>query len=342
MSVRAIARLLAISPTAVSLALKDSPRVSPRLKDRIREQARALGYIPNAKLAELMGEVRRSSVPVYRATLGAFSFYPAEAPWCERPYLKHLFDGAVKCAASHGYKLEYLWYLRPGMTPMRFRKILETRGIQGLFCLGSLEPDQSFPPELRKFAVTTFSVSVPGPLHRVSSHFTYDARLLFDELLRRGYRRPGLCILVHGDRRTDYAYSATYLSTSERHLSPPHPPVLRADTWDEASFHHWFTAHRPDVIVLHQFPAYIAGVEAYLKTARLRVPRDIGLALLDLNPDRLRYSGICQNTSLMGATAIELLIGRILMRDFQAPAHPKVELVIGEWNEGRTLRSIAK
>ena len=40
---------------------------------------------------------------------------------------------------------------------------------------------------------------------------------------------------------------------------------------------------------------------------------------------------------LMGLTAIELLIGRILLLDFKTPEYPKVEVVVGEWNEGSTL-----
>src|SRR5205085_1166466 len=123
---------------------------------------------------------------------------------------------------------------------------------------------------------------------------------------------------------------------------PPPVPVLRADEWDEAAFDYWFTTHRPDVLVLHQAAAFIAGVESYLERHRLRVPRDVGIALLDLNPNRKRYSGICQTPELMGATAIEMLIGRVLLRDFELPLHPKFELVVGEWNPGRTLRQVQR
>ena len=41
---------------------------------------------------------------------------------------------------------------------------------------------------------------------------------------------------------------------------------------------------------------------------------------------------------MMGATATEMLLGRILLGDFGLPEFPKVELVQGRWNEGRTLR----
>jgi LacI family transcriptional regulator len=339
MSVRSLARKLGLSATAVSLALKDSPRVSADVRMKVQKLAKDSGYVPNARLAELMDEVRRSVSPSYRSTLAAFSLYPEEEPWRTRPYLRVVLQSATERAQSHGYRLEYFWLKRPGMTPARFRSILETRGIQGIFCLGSLNPEEKFPEELRKFAVITFAASIPTRLHRVVSHFEADARLLFEQLLRRGYKRPGLAMLVHGDRRTDYAYSACYLSAQERLFAPSHLPILRSDEWDEIGFENWFDTHRPDVIVMHQAEDYIAGVERWLKSRRMVVPRDVGLALLDKNPHPARYAGICQDPARMGATAAEMLIGRVLLRDLSPPEHPKVELVVGDWNEGRTLRS---
>ncbi|MBL9203195.1 MAG: LacI family DNA-binding transcriptional regulator [Opitutaceae bacterium] len=345
MSIRSIARELGVSATAVSLALKDSTRVSPALRERVRRAARAAGHVPNARLAELMQEVRRSAQPAYRGTLGVIALFPEEEPWRERPEWGHLgrfAAGARARAAELGYKLEHFWLKRPGMTPARLRAILEARGIAGLLCLGSLEPEEMFPVSLRRFAVVTQGASVVGPLHRVQSHFAADARRLYGELLRRGYRRPGLCILATGDRRTDHLYTATLLELQTRLLVAPAVPILLAETWDKGKFGAWFDAHRPDAIVLHQHGPFLAGLEGALSERRLRVPRDIGLALLDLNPNPSRYAGVIQNFERMGATAVEMLLGRILLREFSAPPHPKIEVVLGMWNEGRTLRAPVK
>ena len=46
-----------------------------------------------------------------------------------------------------------------------------------------------------------------------------------------------------------------------------------------------------------------------------------------------------QNPKLMGAVALEMLLGRLWLRDFGPPEHAKAELVEGDWNEGRTLRA---
>ncbi len=339
MSLRAIARKLGVSSTTVSLALRDSPRVSPALTARIKQLAKAANYVPNARLSELMSEVQRGASPAFRAWLGIFTLYPERAPWRSHPHLKILIDESIVCARQHGYEAEYFWLKEPGLNPDRFRSILQARNIRGLFCLGSANPEEPFPTPLRDFAVVTFAASIPSKLHRVASHFAADATALFEQLLVRGYRRPGLCMLVHGDRRTAYAYSATYLSMCERHLPGARDlPILRADAWNAAAFDAWFTTYRPDAIVLHQDLPYIKGVEQCLRQHRLTVPGHIGLALLDKNPDCARYSGICQSIPRMATAAIELLISRMMIGDFHTPAYPKIELVVGDWNEGRTLR----
>lgn len=345
MSIRSIARELGVSATAVSLALQNSPRVSDELRKRVWARAHEQGHVPNARLTELMREVRRGQKPGYRETLGTFSLFPEEEPWRERPLYWHLgpmIEGARACAESHGYRLENFWLTRPGLKPERSASILRARGIRALFCLGSWEVDAELPAALQDFAIVTQGASIPGRLHRVASHFSADARMLFDQLIERGYRRPGLCICVSGDRRTDRLYSATFLGYQEHAAERPLIPILRAETWDEHEFDRWLVSYRPDVVVIHQYEPYVQGIVDYLKKRRLRVPQNLGLAFLDKNPDTSLFSGICQDYARLGAISVEMLLGRLLLQDFRPPEHPRVELVVGNWNEGRTLRQPQK
>jgi LacI family transcriptional regulator len=222
------------------------------------------------------------------------------------------------------------------------RSVLEARGIRGLLCLGALEPDEHFPEELTGFALVMYATSVPKPLHRVVSHFSDDARTVCEQLLRRSYARPGLIILQSGDRRSDYLYSAVFLSHQERKFASPAIPILRAEAWDEREFACWFEKHRPDALVLHPYTPYLNEVEGFLRRQKIVVPRDLGLVVLDKIPDRTRYTGILQDHRRMGAVAIEMLIGRLLLQDFGIPRSPKIELVDGIWVEGRTLRRPVK
>lgn len=340
MTIRAIARELGLSATAVSLALRGSPRVSGETRKRITRFAKSRGYVPNARVSELMNEVRSSRTPGFHATLAAFSLFPTEEPWKQTNYghLREVFEGARECAERHGYKLDVLWLRAPGMTPERFRTILETRGIRGLYCLGSLVPDEPLPAMLEGFSVVTHASSVGSRLHRVASHFAHDCRTLLDQLVARGYRRPGLVLKDSGDRRTDYAYTSTFVGYQERALPGPHVPIFRIEDWEEDRFVAWFMRARPDVLVIHHEATLLHHVEETLEKHSVRVPEDLGVALLDKNPDKARYSGIVQDNRLMGAEAIEMLIGRLCLNDFGPPAQPKFELVEGYWNEGQTLR----
>jgi LacI family transcriptional regulator len=339
-TIRSIARQLGLSPTAVSLALKGSPRVSATTRHKVAAAAAAAGYVPNAKLAEVMNQVRNSQVSGYHSTLGAFSLFPQEKPWVGTEYyhLQECFAGAVACAASRGYKLDLLWLKAPGMTPDRFRVILEARGIRGLYCLGSWDADEPLPAALAGFAIVAHAASIGTKLHRVASHFAHDCMSLLEQLYDRGYRRIGMVFKSSGERRTDFAYTSTFLGFQDRILTPPYLPILRMEAWHPDPFTQWFQTHRPDALVIHHEGPFIAAMESALSAAGLNCPRDYGIALLDKNPAPARFSGIVQNHQLMGAEAIDLLIGRIYMGDFGLPNIPKFALVEGKWNEGATLR----
>ena len=137
-------------------------------------------------------------------------------------------------------------------------------------------------------------------------------------------------------------YSAAFLGHQERKFSAPPVPILRSEEWDRRGFETWFIAHRPDVLVFHQTSIYLAAALAVLARLSVRVPRGIGVALLDKNPDPKRYSGICQDPKRMGMVALEMLLGRMLLNDVSAVDSPKIELVVGRWNDGATLRSVAR
>jgi LacI family transcriptional regulator len=46
-----------------------------------------------------------------------------------------------------------------------------------------------------------------------------------------------------------------------------------------------------------------------------------------------------QNQQLMGEWAVELLVARIMHRDFGIPAIPRLEMVESRWLDGTSLRA---
>ena len=155
MSVRAIARLARLSPSTVSLALRNSPKIPDDTRRRVRRLAKRIGYQPNAKITELMSQVRSSRNLRSEACFGVISFYDSACPWEKSQHLSRIYEGMAARAGALGYRLEPLWLRAPGMTYRRFRSILDARGIEGLLCFGSPDINEEFPPEFDHYAVVS-------------------------------------------------------------------------------------------------------------------------------------------------------------------------------------------
>lgn len=340
MNVRYIAKQAGVSPSAVSLALHDSPRISAKTKARIRKIAEEAGYAPDARIVDLMVHLRKPRAVRQRASFGVISFYDSLRPWEKSRHLSKIYAGMQGRAGELGYRLEPLWLRAPGMTYRRFGDILAARGIDGLLCFGSPDFNQEFPVELNAQAVVTVGLSIQTPLHRVTSHFYNDTVHALNRVYALGYRRPGLVLGTHEDTRSAYAHSAAYLGWCEHTLGAPSAlPVLRLREVEESPLKHWLARYRPDVIVFVHLPDMIARFRAALRRLAVAVPGEVGVVVLSHEVKGTGFAGLQQNQQLMGAWAVELLAARIANRDFGIPSNPRTEMVESEWVKGDSLRA---
>jgi len=339
MNVRQLAKQAGVSAAAVSLALRDSPRISAKTKALVQRLAQESGYKPDARIVHLMRHLRKPRAVREHATFGVISFYDSLRPWEQSRHLGKIYDGMQRRAGELGYRLEPLWLRAPGMTYRRFGDILATRGIDGLLCFGSPDFVEEFPVELNAHAVVTVGLSISTPLHRVTSHFYNDTLHALNRVHALGYRRPGLVLGTHEDTRSAYAHSAAYLGWCEHTLGLAAAlPVLRLKEVEEPALTDWLVRHRPDVVVFVHLPEMIARFRAVLRRLQIAIPKKLGVVVLSHEVEGTGFAGLQQHQMLMGAWAVELLAARIANRDFGIPTDPRAELVEGEWVEGNSLR----
>jgi DNA-binding LacI/PurR family transcriptional regulator len=340
MSIRRIAQLAGISPGAVSLALRESPKISEAMRRRVRQLADQIGYRPSAKIAELMSTVRARRESHGEGCFGVISLYPNARPWEGSEHLTRIYASMNQRAYDLGYRLEPLWLRAPGMTYRRFRSILDARGIQGLLCFGSSVLDDPFPAELDHYAVVTVGLSIQTPLHRVTSHFYNDTTHALNKVHTLGYRRPGLVLSRYEEGRSAYAHSSAYLGWWDRQLQDARPiPVLRLDKVEERPLLAWLHRHQPDVVIfVHLFDA-LEKFSEILRRHKIAVPGQLGVAAVSHHIEATRFSGMQQNQQLMGEWAVELLVARIMHHDFGIPAIPRLEMVESRWVDGTSLRA---
>ena len=343
MNLRHLARLADLSPSAVSLALRDSPKISAATKKRVRRLAAKIGYRADAKVVAMMTHLRKPHAIRQAACFGVISFYEHARPWENSPHLSRVFHGMTRRADELGYRLEPFWLREPGMTYRRSRGIFEARGIEGLLCFGSPDFEQEFPAELGNCAVVTVGLSIRSPLHRVTSHFYNDTVTALSRLQRLGYRRPGLIVGDYEEARSGHAHSSAYLGWCERVLGAGRAlPVLRLSAVEKKPVLAWLAAHEPDVIVFVHLPDMIPQLRTVLRDQRRRVPRELGVAVLSHIVQGTGFSGLQQNQLLMGAWMVELLAARIANRDLGIPHNPRIEMVESEWIDGGSLPTLGR
>ena len=340
MNLRQLAQIAGLSPSGVSLALRDSPRIAATTRARVKALATEHGYEPDAKMVELMRQLRKPPRVRERACFGVISFYDTVRPWTRSAHLARIYEGMKTRARDLGYRLEPMWLNAPGLSLRRFREILDVRGIEGLLCFGSPHVDQQFPAELDRSAVVTLGLSITTPLHRVTSHFYHDTLTALRRLHALGYRRPGLVLGAYEEARTGFAHSAAYLGWCEQTLGPAAAlPLLRLKEVEAGPFLRWRSEHEPDAVVFVHSPSAVGQFKLVLETNGLQPPRDLGVAVLSHSVEGSGFAGLQQNQRVMGAWAVELLAARIANRDFGIPATPRIEMVESEWIDGPSLRS---
>lgn len=339
MSTRRIAQLAGVSATTVSLALRNSPKITSATKRRIVKIARHLAYQPNAKVTELVTQMRMKGDLLQQACFGVISFYDTARPWEQSPHFQRIYEGMAQRSHALGYRLEPFWLREPGMTYRRLRGILEARGIRGLLCFGSPDIDQEMPRELESYAIVTQGLSIATPLHRVLHNVTNDMWRLLDKVHTLGYRRPGLVIGDYEGLRSAHAYLCVYLGWSQLVLGTPAAiPVLHLKGAEETPLIQWTKQHQPDVLIFIHHHSLLPEFDRVLRRNGIRAPDDIGVAVISQILDQTTFSGMEANQHLIGAWAVELLVGRIANGDFGRPSHPRIEMVDCRWVDGNSLR----
>jgi DNA-binding LacI/PurR family transcriptional regulator len=326
-----------VSRMAVSLALRNSPKISLKTRERIREIAERLGYRPNPLVSALMTQLRDIRRVPRPTTLAFVTSHATADGWRQPGPFVDFFEGAKDRAEALGYTLEEWWAAKPGLTPDRFSEILFNRNIHGVLVAPLPAGGASFAMDWSRFASATIAFSLATPvLHRASNDQYLSILKAIDELTRLGYRRIGLALTDDQDVRVQRKWSAGYLVHQQSLAPAQRVPALLAGGDFSVAFAEWYRRHEPDV-VLSQEPHCLD----YLGQLGLRVPDDVGFVHLALTEADEGFAGINQNSRLVGAGAIDLIDAQLRRNERGLPATPKTVLILGRWIAGPTVRNVA-
>jgi LacI family transcriptional regulator len=333
-----IAEKVGVTKAAVSLALRDHPRISEHLRKEVKQAAEELGYCPDVFLARLSA---------YRASKGAMRSEGVIAwlnHWAEPKRLRsyHEFEiywsGAVLTAKRLGYRLqEVVWPI--GCSAVEIEKKLVELGVLGLL-IPPHKPDVDWGGfDWSRFSLIRFGLSVQKP---DSNLVTSDHQRAMVMAVRRiheyGYRRIGLIYNQAHDCAMGGNHYGSFIWASKRlGMDPPIPPLdSEAKTPELAAcakqnLKKWLKDHRPDAVLTSAPEAAV-----FLRELGYRIPED--LAVASTSPyDISVNAGIDQRPKEIGKIAAEMLIKQISLNERGEPADPCRILVESVWRDGKSL-----
>ncbi len=338
-TLRSLAKLLNLSRTTVSDALRGSPRVDPETAKRVQKTADEVGYRRNPLAGALMSELRRSRGGAFRGVLAAVDFTEADRPEHAARYHRELIAGAEARAADLGFKVEKFQVGSSGITVQRLDSILQSRGIHGVILLPAwASPDLSNLDWSRYAGIYTDYIIERPALHAVClDHY----RSLIGALQRvasLGYRAPGLFLQRHQDERLQYRWGAAFRAFQE---TQPDirlvPPLILEGPVNEEAFTKWFKKHKPDVVFGHNTHAI-----DWMESAGAKFPTTHGFLCLNAGSTGRPCAGLDQQPRTLGARATELLIAQLQRNETGIPEWPSTTTIPARWIDGPTIRAKAK
>lgn len=331
-TLRDLAGRAGLSKSAVSLALRGSPKVAEATRARVRAVAEACGYRPDPLVARLATRRWRRAAAGDRLALlhGAVAAGGAESTRLER-----FAAAAGQVAASLGYRLDRFPADRVGWAALL--RMLHHRGYPGLILFEWTwrESWQDLPWE--KFSVVGVRTSFDDPPFDTVKDDVFGALLLvWRQVRERGYRRPGLALFEEWPSR-DRALREGASALLERlwPASDSAVPLLEttADPAGRARFLRWWRRHRPDAVI-----GQTGLFHWWMREAGGRIPQETGFASLGDESEDSGLSGIRVPYDQAGRCCLQLLDNRLRHHQTGLSDRPWRLDLLGDWREGRTLR----
>jgi len=331
-----IAEKAGVTQVTVSLALRKHASISEPTRMKIARIAKELGYRPDPTLSSLIAYRYQKKTPSFQGVLSWVTNYASEDGW-RTGQQEGYFQGAQRQAYELGYKLETLWLNAKGMTPQRAIRILNSKNIEGLLFAPQPQPYTRLDMDVSSFSAVTFGYSLQSPaLHVVMNHQFRNICLLIHQLRRVGYARIGLAMPSEHDERVNHNYLAGYLVEQENCAnSKKIPYYMSKNKFSKEQFLEWFKKGRPDVVVTNLNNGQ--KIKNWLESVGFRIPEDLGIALSNIPFENNTFSGIDENPILVGATAVNVVVGMIHRNEKALPDPPRHVLLQGRWVQGKTI-----
>lgn len=334
-TLRQVAAAAGVHHTTLSRALRGHPDVSAGKAAELRALAEKMGYVPDPMLRALAA-YRSGRRPVAFHSVIAY-INPTPYPEDLRRFnaYRNFYDSAEGRARELGFRLELIC-VPDGGGASRITSMLRARNITGVIVGPVSEGRVSLDMiEWKDFAAVKIGHSVRSPqLHTIAPERVRAMRMIMDELVARGYRRPGLLLERRLDGNVDMQWSAAFMRHQLRFARKDRLPLHLAEGPLNDGMAAWIRKHRPDVIIAMGDER----IPPLLRRRGIRIPADLGYAaLVQPNAGDL-MAGIAERSDEIGAAAVDFVVAMVNRQERGVPSFPQTLLINNAWTDGPTLR----
>lgn len=335
-----VAARLGVSPTTVSLAMKNHPRISEATKAKVLQACQEMGYQPDPVAQALAQKGVLLEGSRFLGTLAVLEDEDRHRITKNHPLRKILDQKLEEACLKMGYRIDCFVVGNTEREQRSLNRILQARGIRGLIIYGSNHEVHQWALDWETFAAVAYSGSLHEHfIHNVMSSSyqdVYDAVIRLQEM---GYCRPGYFM---DDARFDYwdAGFSFAFGSGEKRLKTTRL-ILEANLCEEerdAKFLQWLDRYQPDVLVTR----YSESILKILEKKGIRIPEDLGYFCLDVWESIQHFSGLLQSREAVDQVVIDLLHGMLTRNEFGPPEKPFCIQIPCAWNEGETLKRVLK
>lgn len=334
-SMRDIAATAGVSVSTVSLALKNNPRISTDVRERIQRLAEEIGYRPDPRVTELMEHLRVARSQRRPTRLGVL--IPELGPKGVKSYhpLASNIEGMREQAALAGFELELFYLVKLKATMARIRGILVARGISGLILspfksgVGQMDMDYS------GLCVATAGYSITQPnFNRACPNYLQMMDELLEHLCKQGYKRIGFIMTYYEGGIGHKLFSSSYLYYQTKIESQNHIPILPRTDISNKGIQTWIQQYKPEVVISS------GDIHAKILSLGYTIPEQIGFASLDLSEPPYDACGMHHRHAEVGREAIKLVLTSLNFNLTGVPAHPKIVLVDSHLKSGNSVQQV--
>ena len=264
-----IAKLLGVSPSTVSRALSGKGRISPAMREKIRQVAEELGYRPNA-LARGLATHRTGEVGVV--------IHERHLPLDERSFYGVILEAIEAELAQHGYHV-----LFSTLGDQLFPRCVEERRVDGLIILGTDVSEDLVRSLAQIVPLVLVDHALPG-IPSVVGDNVGGAKLATAHLLEHGHREVAFVAETLTDPSFRARFEGYQLALKERGLRVRKDFVVeggrRSDS-DRVAMEKLLGGKRLPTAIFAANDFMAVGAIKALTKAGFRVPKDVAVVGFD-------------------------------------------------------------